>query len=68
MGQPREVLSLPCGVALLLKKCPESYFPLGKRRPSDEARKSDTIVLGDLVQHVDGSSVPEENPFGIHSH
>jgi len=62
------MLSLPFDVPPVLKNLPEPRFPLGEGGPSDEASKPNTIVLGDLIQHADGRSVPEENPLGIHCH
>ena len=68
MGEPRRKLSLSLGVPLLLEKLPEPDLPLREGGSGDEASEPDAVVLGDLVQHADGCSVPEENPLGIHCH
>lgn len=68
MGQPNRDLLPSSDVPLLLEKLPEPRFPLREDGPSNEASKPNTIVLGDLIQHANGCSVPEENPLGIHCH
>ena len=55
-------------VPFLSQQLPEPALPLGKRGPRDKASKPNSIVFLDLVQHADGSPVPEENPLGIYRH
>jgi len=64
--EKEELLSFD--VPLLLEKLPKPCLPLREGGSGDEASKPDTVVLGDLIQHADGRSVPEENSLGIHCH
>lgn len=50
--------SLFLDVAPLLEKFSQPGFPFREIRPGNESRKTDSVILRDLVQNPDRRSVP----------